>query len=296
MMGTGLTMMHSDDTPTWRSMDTQTRADAYSPSTALPDGNLMPYVEAYIERSAAAYQALPNIKTLRYGPGPSNTVDIALPDTPGAAPVPVHVFLHGGYWQELSKRESFFAAPHMVARGCAFAAVDYTLAPAATLPEIVAECRAAVLAVRAHAAALGIDAQRLVLSGSSAGAQLAAMVCQTLPPEQRPAGVVLLSGVYDLEPLLGTYINDAVGLDLETAHANSPARLDAAGFPRAIITFGGQETDEFKRQSRAFASHLRQAGARVDLFETPGRNHFDIVFDLAEESPLVRKSAALAGQ
>tara|TARA_R110002124_G_scaffold127319_1_gene287261 strand:+ start:25443 stop:26312 length:870 start_codon:yes stop_codon:yes gene_type:complete len=283
----------ADDTPAWRTMDAQTRANAYSPSTALPDGDLTPFIEAYIERSAAAYQALPNIKTLRYGPGPSHSVDIALPEN--ARPVPVHVFLHGGYWQDLSKRESFFAAPQMVARGCAFAAVDYSLAPDASLPEIVAECRAAVLALRNHAAELGIDPARMVVSGSSAGAHLAAMLCLSLRADLQPAGVVLLSGIYDLEPLLGTYINDAVGLDRSVARENSPVHLDVTGFPPAILGFGAQETEEFKRQSRAFARHLRQAGVAVDLFETPGRNHFDIVFDLAGDGPLGIKAAAQAG-
>ena len=57
---------------------------------------------------------------------------------------PVLVFFHGGYWQELSKQESAFAAPQCLARGIAYAAVDYTLAPKATLSAIVDECRAAV--------------------------------------------------------------------------------------------------------------------------------------------------------
>ena len=163
------------------------------------------------------------------------------------------------------------------------------------MPEIVAECRAAVLALRNHAAELGIDPARMVVSGSSAGAHLAAMLCLSLRADLQPAGVVLLSGIYDLEPLLGTYINDAVGLDRSVARENSPVHLDVTGFPPAILGFGAQETEEFKRQSRAFARHLRQAGVAVDLFETPGRNHFDIVFDLAGDGPLGIKAAAQAG-
>lgn len=282
-----------DDTPLWRGMDAQTRADAYSPSKALPDGDLTPFIERYIDESNTAYQLLTRLKTLRYGPLASNTVDIALADCD--QPAPLHVFIHGGYWQALSKRDSFFAAPEFVAQGCAFAAVDYTLCPDATLPEIVDECRAALLALANHADELGVDPKRIVLSGSSAGAHLTAMVCQTLPAHQRPSGVVMLSGVYELEPLIGTYINDAVGLDRPTALANSPVLLDAIGFPPAIITYGAQEPDEFKRQSRAFAHHVTKAGGTVDLFETAGRNHFNIVFDLTGDSPLARKAAALAG-
>ena len=84
------------------------------------------------------------------------------------------VYFHGGYWQELSKAESAFLAPAWHAAGFAHAVVGYRLAPAARLPDIVSECRAAVRWLHWRADTLGFDAGRIVVAGSSAGAYLAA--------------------------------------------------------------------------------------------------------------------------
>ena len=280
-----------DSTPKWRGMDDQTRADAYSPSTALPDGDLMPFIQAYTDESAKAYAAHPEFQTLSYGPKPTNILDIVVPEASGL--VPLHIFIHGGYWQQLSKQDSFFAAPQFLTQGHGFAAIGYTLAPDASVSEIVSECTTAVTLLMDKAAELGIDAQRIVLSGSSAGAQLAAMCCLKLPADKQPSSVVLLSGVYELEPLLGIYVNDAVKMDLTEAKRNSPALQNLSNFPKTVIAWGGQETQEFKRQSRYFASLLNAAGRSVETLEVSARNHFDIIFDLANDSKLGRKANAL---
>lgn len=278
-------MTPSDTSPMWRGMTDAERATAYSPSSVL-DGPLDPYIAAYSQESQAAYDACPDVVTRAYGPKPANSLDIVVP--PGAEPVPLHLFIHGGYWQELSKRESFFLAPDTVKDGTAFAALDYSLAPHASLDEIVAECTAALKYVSAHAPELNIDPRRIIVSGSSAGAHLAAMATLQLPPEFRPAGLILLSGVYDLEPLLGTYINDAVGMDATCARRNSPAYHDLSNFPPCILAWGNNETDEFKRQSLHMAELLQKAGRPTDTLEVPGRNHFDVVFDLRPDARLGR--------
>jgi arylformamidase len=282
--------MHNDK-PQWREMTDQARADAYSPSTVLPDGDLMPFIQAYIDDSLAAYTAFPDVQTLRYGPRAANTVDLLVPDAP--TPAPLLVFIHGGYWQELSKREAFFPAGDALAQGMAFASVDYTLAPSATLDEIVTECTDAVTMLMDRAPSLGVDPARIILSGSSAGAHLAAMCCLQLPADQQPKGVALLSGVYTLEPLIGTYINDAVRMDLDRALRNSPALKNLSGFPPCVIAWGEQETDEFKRQSRFFGKILKEAECKVDMLEIPQRNHFDLAFDIANRSSLGTKTAGL---
>ncbi|MDH5520310.1 MAG: alpha/beta hydrolase, partial [Acidimicrobiia bacterium] len=203
--------MSDDRVPRWRTMSDDERQQQYSPSTML-DGPLDPYLDAYARRSAEAYETAERVETIRYGPGPANTVDLALPAVPSDEPVPLHVYIHGGYWQLLSKRDSFFLAPDCLARKMAFATVDYTLAPAATLDEIVDECVAALATLGAVAPDHGIDPTSMVVSGSSAGGHLTAMAALRLPPDQRPAAVIAVSGIFELEPLIGTSINDAVGL------------------------------------------------------------------------------------
>ncbi len=280
----------SDNLPQWREMDDADRARAYSPSSML-DGPLDPFIQAYVEKSAAAYAACTEVQTLRYGDRESNTIDLVVPSSDIL--VPLHIFIHGGYWQELSKKDSFFPAPEILSRGMAFAVVDYTLCPDATLDEIVTECCAAVSLLEREAAGLNIDSKRIVLSGSSAGAHLAAMCCLTLPLEDQPAGATLISGVFELEPLIGTYINDAVGMDVPTAARNSPALADLSTFPRTVIAWGEHETEEFKRQSRQFAVLLNAAGRPVETIEVANRNHFDIVEDIANDTDLGRRAAAL---
>ncbi len=283
--------MTDDRVPRWQTMADAEREQQYSPSSML-DGPLDPYLDDYARRSAESYAALDdtvgigNVVTVRYGDRPSNTVDIAVPaisdQSSSRSELPLHVFIHGGYWQQLSKRESFFAASAFVGRGCAFAAVDYTLAPEATLDQIVSECEAAIteLHTLGARAELPISPDRITISGSSAGAHLAALVTARNPGSHGPAALVLLSGVYDLEPLVGTTINDAVGLDTDTARALSPLRHDLSGFPPTLVAWGDNETDEFKRQSRSLVDGLRAAGRPVAEIEVADRNHFDIVHDL----------------
>lgn len=281
-------MSAQDETPRWREMDAQTRADAYSPSKALPDGDLTPFLDAYARDSEAVYRRYSDVQVLPYGAKASQTIDLFSPKTDAAAPL--HIFIHGGYWQALSKRESTFAAPGFLENGVAFAAIDYTLAPQATLPEIVAECLSAVTYLFENARMLGIDPARITLSGSSAGAHLAAMTCLGLSAANKLQGVVLLSGVYELEPLIGTYVNDPLKLDKVTAQANSPMLQDLSSFPPTLIAWGAVETDEFKRQSKCFAEHL----GTVECSEIAEHNHFDVVYALSDESDFAKRVLTLA--
>jgi len=272
----------------WRAFSHAELQREYSPSSCVPNGDLEPFIAAYTNDSASAraqVQATPGqFSEVRYGSATSQTIDVAVPARREDA-VPLLVYIHGGYWQLLSKRESFFAASASLANGIAFAAVDYTLAPDASLDQIVAECRTAVALLRTDAARLGIDPGRIYVAGSSAGAHLAAMVALDRTTDWRPAGCGLVSGVFDLEPLM--YINDAVGLDLASAVRNSPLRHDLAGFPPTVVAVGSNETNEFKRQSTALATALRSAGTAVDQFEVADRNHFDVILDLCDDDTML---------
>lgn len=273
----------------WRRLDDATRERELSPSSCI-GGDYRPFIAAYAERSAAA-RARPGAKLdLRYGAGAAERLDLFVPAPPAAPAVPAArppllVFIHGGYWQELSKNESSFAAADALAQGCAFAALGYTLAPAATLAQIVAECRRALVWLHREAARLGFDAERIVVAGSSAGAHLAAMCA--LPGSEAAAVVkaaVLISGIYEVEPLVGTTINAALGLNTEAARAVSPALARLHGFAPALVCWGEVETAEFKRQGCDFAARLRAAGSCCEVLEVSARNHFDVVLGLADEA------------
>lgn len=213
----------------------------YSPSSAI-GGNYSQYIEQYIEKSESARERCPRTDVLSYGPRPSNTIDVVVPE--GAKSCPVVVFIHGGYWQELSKYESFIGADAFVARGIGYAAVDYSLAPNVGMSEIVDECRAALRCLAVNAQALGIDKDQFFLAGSSAGAHLCAMCCAGRNAgktrfDPRIAGTVLLSGIFCLEPLVETTINRALGMSVGDARDNSPGLLELSSFPDAIVSWGG---------------------------------------------------------
>jgi arylformamidase len=276
--------------PTETLLSLADREREYSPSSCI-GGDYQPYLRAYAELSAAARQVHAPT-TVRYGTTDTQTLDLFVPA--GVARPPVLVFIHGGYWQELSKQDSAFAATSCLAHGIAYAAVDYTLAPRATLDEIVDECRAAVAWLARAGATLGIDPARLVVAGSSAGAHLAAMTA--IAAGDTVKGAVLVSGIYDLAPLIGTSIDTALGLDPETAARNSPLDLPLKGFPPSLICWGEIETNAFKRQSGAFVGAVREAGGQCEDFEIPDRNHFDVVLDLVDPATaLGRRVLGLVG-
>lgn len=293
----------------WRAFDDATREREYSPSSCI-GGDYRPFIEAYRHRSAEArreaqrrggrWQRL----AVDHAPVPATfpAVELCLPPPAATAqPTGVLLFVHGGYWQELSAEASLFAAAACIERGWAFAAVDYTLAPAASVAAIVEECRRAFACLVQRAPALGLDARRIVVAGSSAGAHLAAMIALAPAPSDggpgaavRPCAAVLVSGVYWLQPLVGTSINAALGLDASAAQSVSPGAAALAGFPPALVAWGAIETEAFKQQSRLFAERLHAAGVRCETLEVAQRNHFDVILDLVvAESELGRRTGRL---
>ncbi|WP_321268531.1 alpha/beta hydrolase [Alcaligenes faecalis] len=269
-------------------LSAQEREREYSPSSCI-GGNYAPYIEDYATLSAAALQSGSRHTELAYGSAAAHKLDLFLPAPRDSESLPpLLLFIHGGYWQELSKASSLFSAPDCTNAGIAFAAIDYTLAPQASVHDMVLECRQALRRLYEHGKELGFDPQRIVVSGSSAGAHLAAMCClrgwKDDPdlPVGAPAAAVLVSGIYDLQPLIGTSINEALSLDVDSARAISPQLLDLNGFPPTIISWGEIETSAFKRQSHAFADALNALGAQyLPPIEMPARNHFDVIVDQA---------------
>lgn len=233
----------------------------------------MPFIDDYVDRSAAAAATLgERIRVL-----PDGTRLVV-----AGAGAPVLVFVHGGYWQALDAESSMYLAPLALAHGWSYAAVEYTLAPAADLPTMVQQCRAAL-------AALGDQGELgpVVVAGHSAGAHLVAMSAlvdsSPLPVDR----VVLLSGVFDLRPLVHTTVNDPLGLADASAAAVSPAllpveRSNGREAPAVMVAVGENETDAFHAQSHVYAARLRIAGLAVTELVCAGRHHFDIVDDLVD--------------
>jgi arylformamidase len=271
------------DSGSWRDWSLARLEREYSPSSCVP--SISPFLEAYVQRSHEALAKLSCEQNVRWGSGVDETFDFFPTASPQA---PLLVFFHGGYWQEHSKNDVSFIALNCVAEDIAYAAVEYTLAPQANVGAIVEQCRRAISSIAGQGSALGFDSRRIFIAGSSAGAHLAAMLLvdgwqnvQGLP-ESTIAGSILLSGIYDLEPLVPTYINQALHITEQEAATLSPIRHRLAPLVPTVVAWGENETDEFKRQSRSFASKLSQSGFPVKSLQANGANHFDIVFEIAD--------------
>ena len=214
---------------------------------------------------------------LAYGDTPSQTLDLFVPDDAGG-PAPLLAFIHGGYWQSLDKGDFSYLAPPFLDQGIAFASLNYTLAPQASVAEIVGEMRRAFLWLAQGAGDYGIDPARIFVAGHSAGGQLAAMVAAT----DSVKGVCSVSGVYDLEPLWLSYHQDMLKLDADQVAAMSPLRTIPARAGPLICAVGSEETDEFLYQQDAFVAAWRAAGLEARVVELPGRHHFSAVDALGE--------------
>ncbi|HXH01929.1 MAG TPA: alpha/beta hydrolase [Candidatus Competibacteraceae bacterium] len=282
-------------TAIYRGFDRAALDREYSPSSRV-GGDIEPYLRRYAELSEQA-RAQPGARPgLAYGEHPDEVLDLFLPQDDG--PWPLHVFIHGGYWQALSQRDSGFMAPMFQSQGVACAALNYTLAPAASIGEMIGQCRRALAWLYRHAAKLGIDRARIAVSGHSAGAHLLAMLLATdwtrlgLPADLIK-GALLISGIYDLEPIRLSYVDAPLGLTAQQVAAWSPQYLEMHVRCPVAVVWGANETDEFKRQSRAFAARLAAAGLPVEAREYAGLNHFDIVLELCRtESELSRWALA----
>lgn len=267
----------------YRDMAPEELERQYSPSSLVP--SLPDLLDGYTRRSAMAREQWAH-REHAYGPDPCERLDLF---AAGDAPVPVVVFVHGGYWQQLGKADSAFLALAVRAAGAAFATVGYGLAPRHGMDEIVAMVRRAVRWTWSHAAGLGLDPDRIHLIGSSAGAHLVASCLVPDPGGPDPSGwlipvrsAVLLSGIYDLEPIRLSSVNDALGLDEPTARRHSPLFHLPARLPDLVVARGAVETDEFARQHAELVDAVRARAASVIDIVVAGRNHFDVVHDIGD--------------
>ena len=196
---------------------------------------------------------------------------------------PLLIFIHGGYWQSLSAADSLHNGPIAMQEGIAFHAVDYTLAPDATVPQIIAECIADVKKTIAE-----LEPTRVVLAGSSAGAHLAAMCARDQDISSRIDGISLLSGVYDLRPLIRTPTNEPLYLTEKTASEVSPQLLPpiTASFA-ALLAVGRHEPPEFIRQNAEYAERIARDNANVVSVVLEDRDHFDLPYDVLQRGTQV---------
>jgi len=277
-------------TPVFRDYDQKALDAEYNNRVKVT--NALDWLARAGAESARARAELPLAFDVAYGAHHAERLDVFPAARPG--PAPVHVFVHGGYWQRMDKADFSFVVRGLRPAGAVTVVVNYGLVPSIDLDELVRQCRAAVAWIHRHARRWGGDPDRITVSGHSAGGHLVAMLLATDWADfDAPADVVkggcAISGLYDLEPIRLCYLNEALRLTPEVARRNSPVHLAPAHPTPLILAVGGTEGAEYHRQTDDLASAWRARGLPVDVLDLAGHDHFSIVAELESPfSPLAR--------
>jgi arylformamidase len=255
----------------------------YNNRELVPDhGRIM---ARWADESARARAIMTAHLDLRYGDMPGETLDL-FPARKGDGSC--LMFIHGGYWRALDKKDFSFLAPPWVGAGVSLAVVNYDLCPRVTMEDIVRQMLRASRWLWLHAEDYGMDQDRLHVSGHSAGGHLTAMLMTALwpvfdarLPKDLWKGGLAISGLYDLRPLMQVdFLQPDLRLDEVSALRLSPAFLPPATRAPLMTCVGGAESSEFLRQNALLGS--RWKGAFAGDIAMPGRNHFTVMDALAE--------------
>jgi acetyl esterase/lipase len=262
------------DAPDWRKMSQEDRDLGLNNGLAVAGS--ADIVAGWERRSTEMRARHPSHLDLRYGPRERNRIDFLKAQGIG----PTLLFIHGGYWQHRAKEAFAVFAEGPMAHGINVALIGYTLAPDATLDQIVAEIHEGIDYLAGQLPALGGDAGRIVVSGWSAGGHLTSMA---LSHPQVRAGMAI-SGIYDLEPIRHSYLNDKLGLDDTMSRRNSPM-MQTGGAPKPLsLAVGSAELPLLRRQTADFAGHRARFGLPVTYEEIPGADHFTIMNEMVSPS------------
>jgi arylformamidase len=261
----------------------------YNPRVGVSDiGGLF---SRWQQNAREAREQLPCRLDLRYGPATAETLDLFQAPGPNS---PLLIFIHGGYWRALDKADFSWIAPAYVAAGYSVAVLNYGLAPATALPDIVEQMRRACIWLYRNARDLEVDPLRIVCSGHSAGGHLTAMMLATDwtqiaadLPLRLLAGAVTVSGLFDLAPVAkAPFVRDDLQLDDALVRQLSPTLLPLHNEVRLLVAVGALETAEFQHQSQLITGHWPRA-CRDPVLTLPGCNHYTVCDALATQgSPL----------
>lgn len=209
---------------------------------------------------------------------------------------PILLMIHGGYWYSLDKSDYSFPAEGLTPHGVMMIANNYDLAPHVTMDEIVRQNREAVRWIWNNAKRFGGDPSRLYVCGHSAGAHLAAMLIATdwpsygqEMPEDVIKGACLIGGIFDLEPIRLSFLNQKLNLTTDDVRLFSPIlqKYDLSAPIKLVVAI--DESPEFHRQSQEMDRFWRKLGFPSELIVPPGLNHYNVANQLIRaDSDLVQ--------
>ena len=270
--------------PVWLDMDQKELDDAYSQFIYAP--NIGQVIDRWGTNSALVRSRLGEPLRFAYGTEPGESLDVYMTTQPNA---PVHIFIHGGAWQQGTAESYGFPAELFVNAGVHYVVPDFSWIQDVgdSLYPLADQLRRAVAWIYRNAEKFGGNADQLYLSGHSSGGHLAGVMLTTdweqeagLPPEIIKGGLCC-SGMFDLKPVRLSSRGEYIRFTDEMEDAFSPIRhLDNLHAP-LIVAYGSYETPEFKRQSRDFAKAVSDTGKPVQLIVAENYNHFEVIETLA---------------
>jgi len=228
---------------------------------------------------------------------------------------PALVYLHGGGWVIGSPDTHDRLARELAAAiGARVVSVAYALAPEHPYPQGLDDCVDVTRWLAAEGDRLGIDTQRLLVGGDSAGGNLTAATLLRLRDEGGPVlrGAVYIYGAFEaafatpsmeawgdrdlilsremMEWFRGLYLEDSGSGDDPYV---SPLRARLTGLPPAVLVVG--TLDPLQSDSELFAAALREAGVPAELHVYDGAPHaFAQMFMLDIAADAVGRIAAFA--
>jgi len=264
----------------------------YNNRAAVPE--YQSHFDRWAQASAQVRRELDVELDVPYGDDRMETMDIFRP--PGEARA-LLMFIHGGYWRSLDKKDHSFVAAPFVRAGAAVAAINYSLCPVVKVEDIVIQCLKAGAWLYRNAAEAGVPRNRIFVAGHSAGGHLAAMCMAAqwprysrgLPEKVMQAGMSI-SGIYDLTEIsLTPSVNADIRLNEAGAIRVSPAFMPPATRAPVHLAVGGREIDGFRYQQDLLAE--KWATVVADNIVTPDDNHFTILDAFSNAENNVCKSA-----
>lgn len=279
----------------YRNFATQEELDAqYNLRVLIPEA-ASAYEEFCLRESEKVRKGLDHRLDLPFGPTLAEHLDV-YPATSAADAgrgAPILVYVHGGFWAMRTSKEFGFVARGPASKGIATVVVNYALCPEVTIDEIVRQTRAAIAWTYKNAGTFGGDPERIYVAGHSAGGHLTAMLLMTDwegdygLSEDIIKGACAISGLFDLAPFPYTFLQPKLQLTWDQVLRNSPILNLPENAPPLLITYGGDETSEFHRQSDDFFAAWKAKGLKGDLLPLPGKNHYDGIDGFLDaESPL----------
>ncbi|WP_202294561.1 alpha/beta hydrolase [Mesorhizobium sp. 131-2-1] len=236
-------------------------------------------VAEIVRRSEDTRTNVPMVADVAYGDDATETIDLFFPEGKRDR-LPVHMFIHGGYWRMFSKRDYSYVAETVTSAGAIAVIVDYALMPAVRMARIVDQVRRAKRWVLDHIADHGGNPGLLTVSGHSAGAHLATML---FDGDNRPSGIkaaLLLGGLYDLKPLQMSFLAAEIAITDEETRRFSPINHSFDPSVTVEISVGADETPPFQSQAAIFTHQLEKQGLAVSRTTLAAANHMSSVRDL----------------